>query len=191
MSKASSCTYQDVTFLHQAHSLHWCAKSVLTCLFFWVRSVCNLYVISSYILVILTLGLPVAIISYLMHRGVHHHTVWVPAEGNFFTRFYQLLMESRHTWFDYCGYGFKTAVETAWADAGVRGEWKVRVYLAFTAHAWGTCDLAQMCVCVYIRMHTCAHACLYTHVQSHAGCIHTYLHMHMHMHMHLHVYVYT
>ncbi len=108
------------------------------------RSTCRDYVISAYVFVVVLLLLPLAAISYLVHRGVHHHAVWVPAEGNFFTRFVALLMEQRDTWFDWCGYGFKTAVETAWADAGVRGEWKVRALAWATACAQSVC--AEHCL---------------------------------------------
>jgi hypothetical protein len=102
--------------------------------------VCDEYVIGAYVMAVVTLVLPLAFITYIMHRGVHHHAVWVPAEGHFFSRFYDLLMEQRDTWFKWCGYGFKTAVESAWADAVVRGEWKVSCLAPKCAWMLGMCE---------------------------------------------------
>ncbi len=89
------------------------------------RSACPEYAVAALCLLPIAM-IPFLIITYLLYLGVKKHAVYVWKEGNFFTRYYHAMMDSRDTWCKYFGIGFFLAMNDAYTEAKENGEWRVR-----------------------------------------------------------------
>jgi hypothetical protein len=73
------------------------------------------------------LFLPVLILTYILHRGVRNHAVYVPAEGHFFSRFldhWREKAEDRKKRFLCIPYGVVMVLWQSVTHANKRGDWE-------------------------------------------------------------------
>jgi hypothetical protein len=71
--------------------------------------------------------LPLLSITYILHRGVAKHARYVPAEGNFFSRFKEAWNEGgekKYRWFLCIPYGRMSLALRALSHANIRGDWE-------------------------------------------------------------------